>query len=214
MMIFKPSNTKFYHLLVDLPETDFNGMEELLISYIKSKISITDEELATILSCFRPMKVKKNELLLTDGQSSQRTFFVVKGCVRIFFINDEGQDSTRYFAFENQFATALVSFITSEPSEEFIQAVEDSEVYYITHKNFYHLLEIVPQWEKFYRIYLEIAYVTNTKRLMSFLIQDALEKYRQLLDENPIIVRRLSNKMVASYLNISQETLSRLKSKL
>jgi len=189
-------------------------MEELLIAYIRSKIYVTEDEMATILSCFRPIKIKKNELLLTNGQSSQRTFFVVKGCLRIFFINEEGQDSTRYFAFENQFATALVSFITSEPSEEFIQAVEDSEVYYITHKKFYHLLDIVPQWEKFYRIYLEIAYVTNTKRLMSFLIQDALEKYRQLLGENPIVARRLSNKMVASYLNISQETLSRLKSKL
>lgn len=168
----------------------------------------------TILSYFQPMKLQKNELLLTHGQSSQRTFFVVRGCLRIFFINDEGSDSTRYFAFENQFATALASFITAEPSEEIIQAVEDSDVYYITHKNFYHLLDIIPQWEKFYRIYLEIAYVTNTKRLMSFLIQDALEKYCQLLAENPIIVRRLSNKLVASYLNISQETLSRLKSKL
>lgn len=189
-------------------------MEELLIAYITNKISVTEEELAVILSYFKPIKLKKNELILTQGQSSQRTFFVTSGCLRIFFINEDGQDSTRYFAFENQFATALVSFITAEPSEEFIQAVEDSEVYYITHKDFYHLLDIVPQWEKFYRIYLEIAYVTNTKRLMSFLIQDALEKYRQLLDENPIIVRRLSNKMVASYLNISQETLSRLKSKL
>jgi len=188
-------------------------MEERLISYIKSKITVTDEEVATILSYFSPMQLKKNEMLLTNGQSSQRTYFVIKGCLRIFFINEEGQDSTRYFAFENQFATALVSFITSEPSEEFIQAVEDSEVYAITHKNFYHLLDLIPQWEKFYRIYLEIAYVTNTKRLMSFLIKDALEKYRQLLDENPEIVRRLSNKMVASYLNISQETLSRLKSK-
>ena len=61
---------------------------------------------------------------------------------------------------------------------------------------------------------MEIAYVTNTKRLMSFLMQDALEKYRLLLDENPMVVRRLSNRIVASYLNISQETLSRLKSKL
>ncbi|KAB1232486.1 MULTISPECIES: Crp/Fnr family transcriptional regulator [Chryseobacterium] len=189
-------------------------MQELLASYIKNRISVTDDELETILSYFRAIPLKKNEMLLANGQKSQRTFFVVNGCLRIFFINEEGQDSTRYFAFENQFATALTSFITSEPSEEFIQAVEDSEVYYITHTNFYHLLDIIPQWEKFYRIYLETAYVNNTKRLMSFLVQDALEKYRQLLDENPVVVRRLSNKMVASYLNISQETLSRLKSRL
>ena len=189
-------------------------MEEQLVAYIKSKISVTDDELGTILACFKHLKLKKNEVLLAQGEPSQRTFFVTKGCLRIFFINEEGQEATRYFAFENQFATALTSFITAEPSEEFIQAVEATEIYYISHRNFYHLLDIIPQWEKFYRIYLEMAYVNNTRRLQSFLMEDALENYRQLLNQNPVIVRRLSNKMVASYLNISQETLSRLKSKL
>jgi FixJ family two-component response regulator len=75
-------------------------------------------------------------------------------------------------------------------------------------------LEIIPEWEKFYRSYLENAYVTNTNRLMSFITMDATERYRQLLSQSPIIVKRLPNKMVASYLNISQETLSRLKSKV
>ena len=83
-----------------------------------------------------------------------------------------------------------------------------------THKDFYHLLEIIPSWEKFYRHYLEYAYVNNTNRLMSFLTQDATERYRQLLEINPKIVQRLPNKIVATYLNMSQETLSRLKSKL
>ncbi|EOR29667.1 MULTISPECIES: Crp/Fnr family transcriptional regulator [Elizabethkingia] len=202
-------------ILLNLPAADeHNYMNELLVSYIKSKISVTEEELNTILSYFKSIQLKKNELLLAEGQVSQRSFFVTKGCLRIFFINEEGQEATRYFAFENQFASALMSFITGEKSKEFIQAVEPTEIFYISHKDFYHLLEIIPQWEKFYRIYLEIAYITNTRRLMSFLVQDALEKYRQLLAENPVIVRRLSNKMVASYLNISQETLSRLKSRL
>ncbi|MBL1407351.1 Crp/Fnr family transcriptional regulator [Sphingobacterium faecale] len=189
-------------------------MTASLAAYISDKITVTDEELNTILSYFRLIKLKKDEVLLSHGEASQRTFFVNKGCVRIFFINNEGQESTRYFAFENQFATALVSFITSDPSEELIQAVESSEVFYITHKNFFYLLETIPQWGKFYRIYLEMAYVNNTNRLMSFLTQDATERYRLLLAENPTVVRRLSNKMVASYLNMSQETLSRLKSKL
>lgn len=189
-------------------------MQEQLTNYIKGIITVTDDQLEEILSYFKPLKVEKNELLVTLGQTSQRTYFVGNGCLRMFFINEDGQDATRYFAFENQFATALVSFITGEPSEEFIQAAEHSELLCITHHDFYHLLEKIPQWEKFYRYYLEKAYVNNTKRLMSFLTQDATEKYRQLLNENPIIVRRLPNKMVASYLNISQETLSRLKSKI
>ncbi|MGV3612307.1 MAG: Crp/Fnr family transcriptional regulator [Fluviicola sp.] len=189
-------------------------MYEQLAHYVCNQIKVSEDELKTILSYFKPLKLKKNELLVTRGQTSQRTYFVGNGCLRIFFINEDGQDATRYFAFENQFATALASFITGEPSEEFMQAAEHSELLYITHQDFYHLLEKIPQWEKFYRHYLEKAYVNNTKRLMSFLTLDATEKYRQLLNENPIVVRRLPNKMVASYLHISQETLSRLKSKV
>lgn len=189
-------------------------MYEQLAQYIHKKIIVNEEEMEMILSQFKSLKLKKNELVLRQGQTSKRTFFIEKGCLRIFFINEEGQDATRHFSFENQFATALVSFITGNPSEEFIQAVEPTEVLYINHDNFYYLFDVIPQWEKFYRDYLEKAYVNNTNRLMSFLTQDATEKYRQLLEENPIIVKRLPNKMVASYLNLSQETLSRLKSKI
>lgn len=188
-------------------------MEELLVSYIKSVISVSDTEMGLILSFFKFKKLKKNERVLHHGEASQRTFFVIKGCLRIFYIDEQGVEATRYFAFENQFATALVSFITAKPSEELMQAVEPTEVFYITHENFYKLLALLPAWEKFYRIYLENAYVNNTNRLQSFFVQDALTKYRRLLEENPIIVQRLSNKLVASYLGISQATLSRLKTK-
>lgn len=189
-------------------------MKEQLADYIQNKITVSREELEIILSYFKHLKLKKNELLLLQGQISQQTFFVCNGCLRIYFNSEDGQEATRYFAFENQFATALVSFITSEPSEEFIQAIEPSEILYISHSDFHFLLETIPSWEKFYRLYLEKAYVNNTNRLMSFLTQDAAEKYKQLLAENPGIKKRLPNKSVASYLNISQETLSRLKSKI
>jgi len=189
-------------------------MQEQLSRYIQEKINISDTELKTVMTYFKIMKVKKNEFLVNHGESSQRTFFVGKGCLRIFFLTEDGQEATRYFAFENQFATALISFITGDPSAEFIQAVEATELLYISHDDFYHLLEIIPEWEKFYRSYLENAYVNNTNRLMSFITMDATERYRLLLSQSPIIVKRLPNKMVASYLNISQETLSRLKSKV
>lgn len=188
-------------------------MQQQLIDYIKEIITPTDEELATILACFKPMEVEKNELLVMQGQTSQRTFFVGQGCLRIFFITEDGQEATRYIAFENNFATCLSSFIAKAPSLEFVQALIPSSLLYITHKDFYHLLEIIPSWEKFYRHYLEKAYVNNTNRLMSFLALDAKERYRQLLETNPEVVQRLPNKIVATYLNISQETLSRLKSK-
>lgn len=189
-------------------------MYETLTDYIRSRVEADDESIRTILSFFKPLTPERNELLLTAGQTSQRTYFVGKGCLRIFFINEEGLEATRYLAFEGQFATALTSFITSEPSFELVQAVGKTELLSISHKDFYHLLDIVPSWEKFYRDYLEYAYVLNTTRLMSFLTMNATERYRQLLAQKPEVVRRLPNKLVASYLNMSQETLSRIKSRI
>ncbi|MGH2666450.1 Crp/Fnr family transcriptional regulator [Flavobacterium sp.] len=188
-------------------------IKQQLSDYIKKIIEVTEEDLTIILSYFKPINQKKNDFLLSQGQVSQRTFFVGKGCLRIFFVNEEGKDTTRYIAFENQFATALVSFITELPSTEYIQSIEQSELLYINHQDFRHLMEIIPQWRQFYCKYLEKAYVNNTNRLMSFTTLDALERYNQLLKINPTVVRRLPNKIVASYINVSQETLSRLKSK-
>lgn len=187
---------------------------EQLAAYIKKNVEVTNEDLNTILSYFKPLKYKKNDLLLSQGETSQQSFFVGKGCLRIFFINEEGKDVTRYIAFENQLATALVSFITNSPSQEYIQVIEKSEVLSISHDDFNYLMKIIPQWRAFYCVYLEKAYVNNTNRLMSFTTMDALERYNQLLKVNPTIVKRLPNKIVASYINISQETLSRLKSKI
>lgn len=193
---------------------DNTEIQSQLIDYIASIITISDLELEEILSRFRFLKVEKNNILIANEQTSQRMFFVGKGCLRIFFITENGQEATRYLAFENNFATALCSFISNDPSMETIQALEETHILYISQNDFYDLLKIIPSWEKFYRYYLELAYVNNTYRLMSFLTQDASKRYQYLLDSNPSIVLRLPNKIVASYLNISQETLSRLKSRI
>lgn len=185
-----------------------------LTCFIKKNINMEEEELKIILSYFKMIKKKKHEILLSQGKVSEGSYFVNKGCLRLFFIDDNGKDVTRYIAFENQFATALVSFITSEPATETIQVVEDSELLYITHQDFRHLMKTIPKWRDFYSIYLEKAYVNNSKRLMSFTTLNASERYNQLFKINPDIVKRLPNKIVASYINISQETLSRLKSKI
>ena len=189
-------------------------MYEQLSAYIRERVNVSEEELQLILSHYNPLKLKRNEVLLSEGETSRRMFFVVKGCLRVYFIKEDGSEVTRRIVFENAFSTTLVGFITCQPSMEFTQAIETTSLLYIERENFYSLLETIPVWEKFYRQYLEYAYVNNTNRLMSFITLDATEKYRQLLEENPEIVKRLPNRIVASYLNISPETLSRLKSKL
>lgn len=185
-----------------------------LTNFIKKNIDIEDEDLKIVLSYFKTIKKGKNEILLSNGKNSQVSYFVKKGCLRLFYIDDQGKDITRYIAFENQFATELVSFITNQPAQESIQVIENSELLYISHKDFRHLMTIIPKWKDFYTLYLEKAYVNNAKRLISFTTLDAADRYKQLFKINPNIVKRLPNKIVASYINISQETLSRVKAKI
>ena len=189
-------------------------MYDQLGHYIKRNVTISPEDLKTILSYFKPLQKSKNDFLLAQGQTSQNIYFVAKGCLRIFVINDEGKDSTKYIAFENQMATALVSHITKLPSKEYIQVIEEASLLYINNDDFNHLMTLIPAWSTFYAKYLEKAYVNTNNRLLSFTDMNALERYQQLLKINPEIVKRLPNKVVASYINISQETLSRLKSKI
>ncbi len=184
-----------------------------LSKYITDRITIDDEHLQFILSYFKPLTLKKNEVINVLGIPARRMYFVNKGCLRVYFLKVDGSEVTRRFAFENNFSTSLTSFISGEPLTESTKAIEPAELLYISRNDFYHLLDVIPAWEKFYRNYLEFAYVNNTKRLQSFATQDATERYKLLLKESPHIVQRLSNKLVANYLNISQETLSRLKSK-
>ncbi|MBO9730922.1 MAG: Crp/Fnr family transcriptional regulator [Chitinophaga sp.] len=188
-------------------------MYEQLTDYILRRINVTDAQLSIILSHFKLQKTVRNQALLSEGEVAKNIFFVNSGCVRVYFIDENGQEATRYLAFENNCVCGLMSFISGKPSHEFIQAVLPGQLLAISRNDFYYLLDTIPAWEKFYRHYLENAYVINTGRLMSFITQSAGERYRQLLNENAHVVQRLPNKLVASYLNISQETLSRLKSK-
>ncbi|HJR99606.1 MAG TPA: Crp/Fnr family transcriptional regulator [Flavobacterium sp.] len=174
-------------------------MYNQLTQFIRQKVTISQEELDIILPFFKTFSAKKNELLVSHGELSRQLYFVEKGCLRVFFINEEGQESTRHLAFENYLVGALISFITDSTAVEYVQILEDSELLYIERKDFFYLVEKYPVWEKFYRLFLEYAYVTNTNRLMSFITMDAKTRYENLLRESPIVVKRLPNKMVASY---------------
>lgn len=188
-------------------------MTTIIEDLIRKKTATNDEQLSTVLSCFRPLTVQKNEILLNKGAIADRLFFITKGCLRLYYSNDDHNSvSTRFMAFEHTFLTSIVSFISREPAPEYIQAVEDSELLVISHHDFFHLRQTIPAWDKMYIYILEYGLTVITSRLSSLLTQNATERYRSLLRDNPELVQRLSNSNLAAYLNISPETLSRVKS--
>jgi len=186
----------------------------MLTDLIRIKTKLDDKQIEEVLSYFKSISVKKNMHLLEPGLVSSQLFFIKKGCLRLYFINEDCQVLTRFMAFENTFLTSIVSFISREPCTEYIQAIEDSELMVISYDQFTLLRNLIPEWDKMYIHILEYGLTVINSKLSSLLTQNAVDRYLTLLKNNPELVQRLSNSNLAAYLNISPETLSRLKSKI
>jgi CRP-like cAMP-binding protein len=189
-------------------------MYEKLREYLKKRTTLEESELSHILSCFTLLITKRNQILLKEGDICKHYYFVNKGCLRLFTYNKEGIETTRYFAFEGAFGTALPSLIDQTPSFEFVQTIESSELLKISRDSFFHFVETVPQFAVVYRKILEIGFITAQKRIYGFQGFDAMEKVKWVMQYQPDFLIRVSNKMAASYLGLTPATLSRIKSKL
>lgn len=181
-----------------------------LLSYL---VEFTEQELELISSCFKPKSFKRNTIILEKDEICKEFYFVYKGCLRTYFLDVEGRERTRYIMLDNNIGTALSSFVHQKPSFEYLDALEDSEVLAISHFDFYRLNKEVPNFTFFYQKMLEMAYSFQNKRIEDLIMLTAKERYEQLIKERPEFIQRLSNKIISSYLDIAQETLSRLKSK-
>ena len=186
-------------------------MTEILKTYFSNNFQTTTTEIEQVVSAFKEKIVKKNEILISKGDICRYTYFVCKGSVRAYFIDDYGREATRYVATENQFITTIHAFISQTPTNEFIEATEKSELLQISFNDFKKIIEETTLGRDLYTKQLEVAYQTNHWRLESFLKMTAKQRYDFLMETNPAIIQRLSNKIVASYLGITQESLSRLK---
>src|ERR1700754_1955161 len=188
-------------------------MHPALKKYLEGKIALSAEHEQLIDSCFKLKFSKRNEVLIEKGSIARHSFFVVKGCLRVFLMDTEGNESTRFLIFENHFGTAFPSFILQKPSVAAIQSLEPSELLVLSYHDREVLLNEIPGWEPFYRIGLEQDYIASIQRIESMITIDAKERYQILLQTQPQLIQRLPGKIIADYLGMSQETLSRLKSK-
>jgi len=189
-------------------------MHEHLFKYFTEKVRIGRAEFDIFSHSFKPLKLKRNEFLLRPGETCKHNYFVTAGCLRFFTTNQEGQEVTRYFAFEGSFGTALTSFIEKSPTFEYIQSIQKSEVLAISRQDFYELVDNNPYIWSIYKDILEKAYITSQKRIYGLQGDSALDRLKWLMEYQPKILSKLSNKVIASYLGVTPYTLSRLKSEL
>lgn len=189
-------------------------MFEVLAQNIKEKVSITDEEFEFTKTLFIPKKLRKRQYLLQDGDVCKYTAFVEKGMLRTFTIDEKGNQPILQFSMEGWWVADLYSFLTNEPSLYNIDALEDCELLLITKPNWDLLLEKVPAFERFFRILIQNSLIATQRRLMGSMSETAEEKYTKLINNFPGCIERVPQHMIASYLGITRETLSRVRSQL
>jgi len=188
-------------------------MTDKLKIVLKMFADFDEQELDRIVRCFKSKSVTKHSVLLHEGNISKEFYFIHTGCIRTFFNDKNGHKKTRYIMLDHHIGTALTSFISQKPSNEFVESLEQTELLVINHSDFYRLNKEMNNWKIFYQRILEMAYSFQNRKIEQLVTLTAKQRYEIVLKENPVLIQRLSNSVLASYLDIREETLSRLKSK-
>jgi len=189
-------------------------MFEFLQKKVAETINITDEDFEYAKTLFIPKKLRKKQFLLQDGDPCVYTTFVEKGLLRSFRIDEKGNEHILQFGMQGWWVADLYSFLTGEPSEYNIEALEDSELLLITKSSWDLLLKEVPAFERYFRILIQNNLIATQRRLMCTMTTTAEERYRKLIQDFPDIVQRVPQHMIASYIGVTRETLSRLRSQI
>ncbi len=188
-------------------------MHHALKKYLAGKVELSADEEDFVSKCFVQKITERNEILVPAGSVANYIYLVVKGCLRVFLMNDEGIESTRFLIFEDRMGTAFPSFISRQPSVAAIQSPERSELLTLSFENRELLIKNIAGWETMERKGLETAYIEAIQRIENLITTDSKERYNLLMKNNPEMIQRLPAKIIADYLGISPETLSRLKAK-
>ncbi|SNZ00592.1 Crp/Fnr family transcriptional regulator [Flagellimonas pacifica] len=184
-----------------------------LANHIKSVLILSEEELSEILSYFDFHKLTKKETLLSAGKLCNRLFFVEKGCLQLYFIDDLGNHKTTQFAMEHWWLTDFLAFQNQKPSNFYVETVEKSKVLSISFSKHQELLDKCPKMEKYYRNIYETAYGAALMRLKYMNSLSKEEMFFMFRDNFPEFVQRVPQYLLASFLGLTPEYLSEIKKK-
>lgn len=182
-----------------------------LTDTLKHIVPFPQEELHDIVSHFKKESVGKNQTLVREGQVCTKLYFIEQGAGRSFYLKEDGKEITQWFFTEGKFMSSIESFFQQIPSIYYLEMLEDSVVYSITRENLDRLFEKYPNMEKFGRLLSTEMLTRVVNKLNALQFQTAKERYEYMLTEFPDISTRVPLGYIASYLGMTQETLSRIR---
>lgn len=189
-------------------------MYELFFQTLETAVDFTKEDLAVIKKQLTPKKLRKKQYLLQEGDVCKFVAFVEKGVLRSYTIAEKGTEHILQFALEGWLISDLYSFLTAEPANYTIDAIEDCELVLISKNAHEELLKTLPKYETWIRLQITGAYIALQRRLTSIISLSLEERYESFTSIYPHIVQRVPQHMIASYMGLTPETLSRVRRKI
>lgn len=189
-------------------------MIDLLRQHLLSRLGGNVDQLDEVLGHFRPLRLQAGEQLLRQGDICSHVYFIAKGCLQVYVYDSSYNETTRDIVVEDHWCSELISFGQRLPATENIRAIEDTDLLAINLAGFQTLLTTVSPFAQVYQQILEASHAGGVERVNALVSLTALEKIRWVSLHRPELLTRVSSKLVASYLGISQETYSRLKGRV
>ena len=185
-----------------------------LLEHINQHISLTNQEVDLLLSKITYRKYLKGQFIVQQGDVCNYECFVLSGCTKTFYMDEEGQEHIVMFAIEDWWASDMGSFITQTPADFNVQCLENTDVILFSFDIIEELYAEIPKLERFFRHIIERAYVASQKRIVRSFSLSSKDRYLYFKDQYPEIEQRIPQYMVASYLGITKEFLSKIKKQL
>jgi CRP-like cAMP-binding protein len=189
-------------------------MFEQIDDIVAACIQLTEEERRIFHSLLRFRRVRKRSFLLQEGDICSSEAFIIKGCIRRYYINEDGSETNLSLAVEGWWVSDPQSFGEQSPSEMFIEALEDAELLLLDYRSKNELLDRVPKFERFFRLLLQQNLAHLQGRWRASVAWSAEQRYTSFIDKYPHIASRVTQSQIAKYIGVSPEFLSKMRSSM
>ncbi|AUP78092.1 Crp/Fnr family transcriptional regulator [Flavivirga eckloniae] len=186
-------------------------MKKQLHTYLNRYVPFSEEETDLFYTYLTPKTFQKKDYILKEGDVCKIKFFITKGLIRIFKIDDKGNENIIHFGIENWWMTNMESFVTQQPSLLYIQALEETSILTISKADLEKAYTTIPKLERLFRIITEKMLIAVERKNEHYLKMSSKERYRGFINELMAFSQRVPQYMIASYLDITPEYLSELR---